>query len=132
MLRLRCAALSRNDAVGDWVAHAPRVLFSAPRRKSVSRGDAPDGESLGAAGPLPGGGAGHSTRGACATHFSSCNRIVPAQDDSGLFVGRDAARHTGLRAAQMTWFRVSSTEKFLTTDYTDCTDGSRQDDADSS
>src|SRR5258708_28406680 len=49
-------------------ARAPACCFRRPRRKSVSRGGAPNGEPLRAAGPLPGGGAGHSTRGACATH----------------------------------------------------------------
>src|SRR5260221_2087238 len=72
-------------------ARALACCFRRPRRKSLSRGDAPDGESLVAAGPLPGGGAGHSTRGACATHFSSCNCIVPAERSAARAVVEERA-----------------------------------------
>src|SRR5260221_46018 len=54
--------------LGTWVAHAPpRAVFGAPAENPRPRGGAPNGKSLRPAGPLPGGGAGHGTRGACAT-----------------------------------------------------------------
>src|SRR5260221_6416407 len=72
-------------------ARALACCFRRPRRKSLSRGYAPYGDALVAAGPLPGGGAGHSTRGACATHFSSCNCIVPAERSAARAVVEERA-----------------------------------------
>ncbi len=71
-----------------WVAHAPpRVVFGAPAEKACLVAAPPNREWLRTAGPLPGEGAGHSTRGRVRYPEPGASRCCLSQSIIATFPG---------------------------------------------